>query len=540
MLNREGSSRANWKIPPAPLSAGRRTPAGNKGGNIGIWWVIGIILLMALLYLPSLEWPLERETLEDYVFPLATHRIADVPAWILVKSLQRLTFIRPLFTLSMYLDFQVWGLNAWGYRLSNLGFQIVVLLGVYALGRMLFRHTGWALLATALFAFHPNAFDSVTLTYGRSDLTLMMFVLWGLWFWGKYLLSPPYQGGQGGLISQGRLWFTLALILFTLGLFSKENALMFPFIALLLHFILNMQGRMQKSAGLRPWHGYAAMAVIIAGYWFIRLQILGGVGGHLGAKHLLPPLTLILRNVLHILDGGFLVERGYGSVAAEGKLFWICGTAIAAVVAIIALRPRRRGDGGWASAFGFGLMALGSMPLLTFTWLGWWYIYTAMVGATLGVAGVFKELADRGGMFKKAALMGAVIIPILLLGISRQQMQVNDRIQNDWKAVYTYAERHCQPDVPGKLYFWSAMHVGMVLLRFDYTVEDKSDFKRLIFMKQMADEKWLFGHFIFYPESVVFQSEDRIMRAAGSGPEQRITPMDEPTFRAETTGRRRH
>ena len=84
---------------------------------------------------------------------------------------------RPLTILSFALNYKLFGADAWGYLLVNLGLHAAnsLLLFFWLLHREVSRP--WAWFAAALFAVHPIHGEAVIQLVGRSELLAAMFVL---------------------------------------------------------------------------------------------------------------------------------------------------------------------------------------------------------------------------------------------------------------------------------------------------------------------------------------------------------------------------
>jgi tetratricopeptide (TPR) repeat protein len=111
----------------------------------------------------------------------------------------------------MHISFQVdrllYGRNPAGFHLSNLLFHFGIVLVFAGLVRSLLGSEVSALIAGALFVFHPVHSEAVSALLGRSDLLVGLFSLVGLWAYRK-----------------SSLW-ALGLFFFVLAMASKESGL---------------------------------------------------------------------------------------------------------------------------------------------------------------------------------------------------------------------------------------------------------------------------------------------------------------------------
>jgi len=171
---------------------------------------------------------------------------------------------RPLRTASYWLDYRLFGLDPWGYHLTNLllhaATSIVAFLA--ALRLLPFRA---ALLTALLFAVHPIQTESVTYISGRRDLLSGLFVLLGFYAF----LRHRDEGG--------RRWLAAAALAYLLGLLSKEMAVTLPLLCLAYDAVrqADQQGLLNGAAAAlrRHWRLYlppAAVGLAFGVYTIVR------------------------------------------------------------------------------------------------------------------------------------------------------------------------------------------------------------------------------------------------------------------------------
>jgi tetratricopeptide (TPR) repeat protein len=138
---------------------------------------------------------------------------------------------RPAGTFSMILDYAVHKDNAAGFRLTNIGLHAVnaILLCLFLVALFSFhgqsRFSVWGCLGVAaLFAAHPVNTEAVNGITFREDLLCLLFVLLS----GIAYLRDRKRGGSAFIAS----------FLFIPALLSKETAVVFPAVLLLLEFTL--------------------------------------------------------------------------------------------------------------------------------------------------------------------------------------------------------------------------------------------------------------------------------------------------------------
>ena len=137
---------------------------------------------------------------------------------------------RPLTTFSYLLDCTVLGngLQPAGYHIVNLAIHDLNTALVYMLGLLILGSSPEAFALAALWALHPLLTESVTNIVGRADELAALGVLAGLLF---YIHAVPAAGRKRVA------WLAGLVVAQTVGLFSKENAVILP-AAMLLYDVI--------------------------------------------------------------------------------------------------------------------------------------------------------------------------------------------------------------------------------------------------------------------------------------------------------------
>ena len=168
-------------------------------------------------------------------------------------------YFRPLTALTFRAEILAWGARPLLFHLTNLalGAASAALL-VVALRRI----TGDAVLAAgsgALFALHPYHVENVWWVAGRADILACLFLLAAI------LAYERWRATSRGIP-------TLALLLFEAALLSKEAAISFPLLLLLIERVRGERGD-RKAACIRGILPLAGIALLHA--LFVRRAFLG-------------------------------------------------------------------------------------------------------------------------------------------------------------------------------------------------------------------------------------------------------------------------
>ncbi|MFH1202627.1 MAG: tetratricopeptide repeat protein [Candidatus Omnitrophota bacterium] len=211
-------------------------------------------------------------------------------------------FYRPLQSLSFMLDFHLFGLNPWGFHLTNILLHIFNAILIYFIFLELLKDEKIALLVALLFVAHPVHTEAVTYIAGRADPLVGLFIL-GSFFcfihstsWFDRLTAPltiPNEveglsinfkqtpvSRQGKLIKsriileKTTILYISSLALFVLALLSKELAIVFP-LALIIYYLSFRKEQTLKSGVLFGIIPFVVLGLI---YILLRLKALVPLG----------------------------------------------------------------------------------------------------------------------------------------------------------------------------------------------------------------------------------------------------------------------
>ncbi len=176
---------------------------------------------------------------------------------------------RPVVSLSVLIDYLLWGTNASGFHLTNILllagsclFTALVTLEITGLyGNRL--KAAAAIWAGLLFAVYPLHGEAVAWIIGRVDLLSTLFYLASLFSYLRYrrLREKPY------------LWSSL--LLFLLSLTSKEMAVTLPVVVALLEFLLPPPEGLGTAAP-GDFNGMKARLIRVGLFWLVLLAAAAG------------------------------------------------------------------------------------------------------------------------------------------------------------------------------------------------------------------------------------------------------------------------
>jgi hypothetical protein len=316
-------------------------------------------------------------------------------------------FYRPLLNLTFASDHSIWGLNAFGYQLTN-----VLVLGVWAwalhglLRRLLGSASYAPFVGLLVFLLSGLQFEVLPVAARRADLLCGLFMVVALWV----QLSPRVLDNP-----RPSAWPALATLL---AVASKETAFALP--VLIAVAVALYSNRTTLKDRLR--HAVVAAVpplIVIASMLAARFAVLQGLGGHrslsamelvsgipravsLVAQGLVWPQPALMRTGLGIW---LVVVLGLGLLATG---IWVSG-----------LDRGRRNDRAWrGAALGASWVVLLASTYSAAGQVGPWYFLVPLVGWAVLAACLIDLLVNylRGGdrvLGGTAAVTLAVLVTLL-------------------------------------------------------------------------------------------------------------------------------
>jgi len=200
--------------------------------------------------------------------------------WAFTDGISTTGYWAPLTLLTLLLDYQIYGMQAGGYHLTNLLLHCITTLLLFLFFRRITGALWSSFLVAILFAIHPLHVESVAWVSARKDVLSTLFWILTLWAYAKYTESP----------GTGR--YTIALILFICGLTAKPMLVTLPLILLLLDYWplgrFPVSGAASRHISLRNYRG-----LIVEKLPFIIIALVAALGAYIGQRAVgtVTPLT---------------------------------------------------------------------------------------------------------------------------------------------------------------------------------------------------------------------------------------------------------
>ena len=303
-------------------------------------------------------------------------------------------YYRPMTYISFMLDRAVWGLNPLGFNITNLFLHLCVSLLLFEVISALFKRELLAYLATAIFALHPVASETVNFhAGGRNTLLSACFALLSLLC---YLKRKPLP----------------SILFFTAAIFSKEFALLLPAIFLL---------HDRYSKGKSKLSAYFPYILSIACYLTIRSFAVakGNLFKTIRLSDNLLTIPQLVVNYLKNMVFPFDLKVIYDLQPAKGfaaiALYFLALSII--VIAIVILRKKTELAAAACWFFLFLLPVTGIFPLGS-SLMADRYAYFSLMGFSLALGYGMCSLNKRA----LAVLM--VLICLCFATIDRQRNAV--------------------------------------------------------------------------------------------------------------------
>ena len=345
---------------------------------------------------------------------------------------------RPLSNLSLWLDRQVWALDASGFHLTNVVLNGLVAALVAVLADRLWdevvrrRGTAPSLprwvpggLAAAVFLVLPSHSEAVAWVGGRGDLLVAAAALGSLLCWWTATRTARTDVR----------WTVAALVALAAALLAKETAATWPLVLSALEVARTWSGdgarrRRVLGAAARPWPTYLLVAV-----WFgVRWAVIGRPFGSYGSASLVAGGPLgVARHGASVLVRSLLP----GMPVWAWVLVGVVGLALLLALAVAARQPQVRAVlGAWPLAFLPAAMVLCSLPVL-----GLGTSATGPLGERLGY------LASTFGCVLVAWLLCALVVHRAAVGwtvaglLLAAALVASVVVQGRWVAAGNLADR---------------------------------------------------------------------------------------------------
>ncbi len=378
---------------------------------------------------------------DDQVYVTENPQLRGGPGW---SSLARaftpyFTNWIPLTSLSLQLDFALYGLEPAGYLLTNVALHAASAVLLFLGLSQLTGAVGRSAFAAAVFAVHPLHVESVAWVSERKDVLAGLFFMLSLLAWARYAERPG-----------SRRRYALVLLAFGLGLLAKPMLVTLPCVLLLLDYwpLGRLAAPAQRRRALLEKLPMLGLAAAVSGITFWAQRAAGTVSPTEGL-----PVAARLWNAWEstaiyaaksVWPSGLAVIYPHPLAQVSAARGLACGALLAAATAL-ALRERRRRPWllvGWLWYLGMlvpviGLVQVGLQARADR------YTYLPQVGLALAVAwGAFDLLGGSARGRRALAAAGAAAILALAVAAERQVRHWRDTESLFERAIAVTRDNH--------------------------------------------------------------------------------------------------
>lgn len=223
-----------------------------------------LIAASFLVYLNSLP--------NDFIFddvPIIQNSflVTDASFWQLLKS------YRPLRYLSLAIDYRIFGMNPYGFRLMNVLYHTLAVLSLFWMLKKFSLSQTAAFVASLLFAVHSVNTDAVAYISGRRDLLMGLFYILSVGCFISFYntISPTLCAERKDKIPVKWRSLILSLLFLFLSVASKEMGVTIPVIFGL--YAIHRDGRILLT---KRWFYISAMILLLLFSYFVFMAISGG------------------------------------------------------------------------------------------------------------------------------------------------------------------------------------------------------------------------------------------------------------------------
>lgn len=194
--------------------------------------------------------------------------VTENPLLTAPDGLQRIWFSKdspsqyfPLVYTTFRLEHAIWGLNASGYHWVNILLHAANALLAWRVLRLLAVPGAW--LGAALFALHPVNVESVAWITERKNVLMGLFFLLSVLAWLRFIAESAGARGR---------YYALALILYSLSLFSKTTACTMPAALVLILWLKGIPISARRVAQVLPFAVLGLGMGLLTMWWERNIQ----------------------------------------------------------------------------------------------------------------------------------------------------------------------------------------------------------------------------------------------------------------------------
>ncbi|HUW22800.1 MAG TPA: DUF6056 family protein [bacterium] len=347
----------------------------------------------------------------------------------------RETTYRPLYTLTLFLNYHFFKLNVYGWRIFNIFVHILNTILIYFLIRYIFKNRTISSITALIFAIHPIHTEAVNVVVYRTELLACLFFLGSFFLYLKSIRNIKIKKG----------FYLLSIFMFILALCSKEMAASLPLIIVLyIYFFSQQKERKKLLVSVLPFFLIVLIWIVIARGFELPGKFVGKhelyYGSPFGSKLHLRVLSYMGPSILRYIWVSFLPlnlvliypHQIIGYIPAPMEFFSVL---ILVAILIFALKMKKFSKETSFSIFYFFISLLPVSQIIPLSVIyGERWLYIPSLGFCLLVAFLLKRLFFDKNLKKIGTL--------LLVSITCFYFFVTFARNRDWKDEVTLLEKN--------------------------------------------------------------------------------------------------
>jgi Flp pilus assembly protein TadD len=409
------------------------SPLPTKSSTFGLSRRAGLIIVLALtalVYLDTARYQFTYDDRAQIVENSALRSWSYAPrcfvehVWQPIYPDERRLY-RPLFTLYLLVNYQMFHLNPVGWHLLMIVWHMLAALLVFMLARRLLRDDMMALIAALIFGLHPAHIEAVAWISAVPEPMIACFMLGSLlaylrWRDGGITNGEATAAGSDTPPSKPAKWLGLSLGLYGLALLSKETALVMPLLVFAYEWLFNEHST-RRSTAIKRALPFLALVLVFLVVRTAVLKNISYVSWNLPFTVTLMSIPSVLWFYAKLLVYPVGLSAFYDTpyVTHMDANFWLPLLAIITGAVLLSLWGRR----SKAIAFAAALLVLPILPVLNFPGLVEReiahdrYLYIPSVAFALMVAVAIRKLKpDQQKVIGLPAWQAVVTLALTLTG----------------------------------------------------------------------------------------------------------------------------
>ena len=187
-------------------------------------------------------------------------------------------YYRPVVSATYAIDYSIWGLDPYGFHLTNVIIHIICCLLLFKIFRVLFWRYKYrnliSLLSALIFAVHPIHTEAVSWVSGRTDSLVTLFFFASFLFYLEFTKELEYHKEENSLhkiTKKNYFYLFLSLFFYAAGLLTKEMIVTMPVIIVLYDFVYRKKDLKYFKENMLNYILFAGITII---YFIVRYELL--------------------------------------------------------------------------------------------------------------------------------------------------------------------------------------------------------------------------------------------------------------------------